>query len=211
MRVYVGRTHSKPLIAELESHGIGECTNRGELGLKGPLRLPWFLDNGAFGDWRRGREFDARKYLVDLGKLARHPVPAFIVAPDVVAGGEASMALSLSWLDRIEAASPAAVYLAVQDGMTEALVAANVARFSGLFVGGTTGWKVATGGDWVAMAHALGKPCHIGRVGVPDRVRWAKRVRADSIDSSFPLWTKERMRGFLAAVNGTDAQMEMWS
>ena len=57
-------------------------------------------------------------------------------------------------------------------------------KFDGIFVGGTVKWKIKTGEEWVRLAHDHKLPCHIGRVGVFKRIVWAKRIGADSIDST---------------------------
>jgi NADPH:quinone reductase-like Zn-dependent oxidoreductase len=74
-----------------------------------------------------------------------------------------------------------------------------------LFVGGSLPWKLATGERWVRFAHAHGRRCHIGRVGTPRRVAWARRIGADSIDSCLPLWSRENLDAFVAAVRGEQA------
>ena len=56
--------------------------------------------------------------------------------------------------------------------------------FDGIFVGGTVKWKISTGENWVKLAHKTNIPCHIGRVGIFKRIVWAKRIGADSIDST---------------------------
>lgn len=71
---------------------------------------------------------------------------------------------------------------------------------AGLFVGGTLAWKMATGGAWVDEAHGRGLRCHVGRVGIPRRVRWARAIGADSIDSSAPLWSKAKLRAWISAL-----------
>ncbi len=121
----------------------------------------------------------------------------------MVAGGNDSLDLSMSWVGEIHKARVPA-YLAVQDGMrgddVERVLRAG--DFAGVFVGGSLPWKLATGAQWVAFAHRLGKPCHIGRVGTPSRVRWAKEIEADSIDSCLPLWSREQLAAFVAALRG---------
>jgi hypothetical protein len=193
MRVYVGQTRAKALIEELARKGIGECTARGELP---PRRTPWFYDNGAFGDWKAGRPFDRQGFERDLAETNLRP--DFIVVPDIVAGGAASLTESLSWLALLKGLAPR--YLAIQDGMTHGDVARALDSFEGAFVGGTLPWKMATGREWCDLAHELGKPCHIGRVGNLRRLAWAYECGADSVDSSFPLWSRQRLGSFLRRV-----------
>lgn len=206
MRVYVGQTRSRKLIAQLVEVGIGECTSRGEWP---PRRRPCFQDNGAFGDWKSGRDFDTAAFLSDCTSANEDPCPPdFSVCPDLVAMGLASLAFSLRWLDAYAASFPALRwYLAVQDGMTEPDVRAVAHQFAGIFVGGTLPWKVATGAAWVRLAHELNIPCHVGRVGTVKRVRWAQRIGADSIDSALPLWSAQKLTAFVAALEARQAEL----
>jgi hypothetical protein len=208
--VYVGQTRSRSLIERLSSLGIGEVVQRYE---GQPRRFPWFLDNGAFGDSKAGKPFDMatfRDRVCVASYYGYHLLwePDFIVAPDVVAGGLASLALSLEtapWLFDLIPGVP--VYLVVQDGMAESDVAPHLALFGGLFVGGSIPWKVATGAAWVRFGHERGLPVHIGRVGTPKRVQWAERVGADSIDSSLPLWSEGNLQRFLGALDPTQGEL----
>jgi len=201
--IYIGQTRSRDLIAELESLGYGEITQRQEVP---PRRTPWALDNGAFGDWRAGRPFDAMQYRAALAKTAAQAIrPEFVVVPDRVAAGLDSLAMSLEWVD--ECSQVGSPYLVVQDGMIEADVAPVIDRFDGLFVGGTLEWKIATGAQWVNTAHRHGKRCHIGRVGTRRRVAWARRIGADSIDSCLPLWSRGKLNQFIDAVNGVQGEL----
>jgi hypothetical protein len=196
VQILVGQTRSGSLISRLSELGIGEMTSRGEFP---PRRLPFALDNGVFSDWQNGRPFDVAKYEADLAKVRATLLrPAFVVAPDIVAGGDQSLVFSLSWLERLRDLAP--VYLVVQDGMNPDAVSGALFAFGGLFVGGTLRWKIRTGAQWVVLAHRHGKPCHIGRVGTPKRVLWAKRIGADSIDSCLPLWSEGQLQRFLKAV-----------
>lgn len=197
MRAYVGQTRAADLVASLQAAGIGECTNRGEFP---PRRRPWFYDNGAYVDWKAGRKWDAGKWYAEFDEIRGSGLrPDFAVAPDVVAGGLESLRRSTLWLPRMTGVD---AYLAVQDGMGVGDVAGAVAGsgFKGLFVGGTLEWKLATGAMWCRVAKEWGLRCHIGRVGVPNRVRWAKAAGADSIDSCFPLWSKARLDEFVRCV-----------
>lgn len=217
MDVYVGQTRSRALIAKLIELGFGECTNRGEYP---PRRRPWFQDNGAFSDWKAGKDFDAEVFWFELILgLASDCPPDFIVCPDRVATGLESLAFSrrslaeygsrlLALSEHVSIATPR-WYLAVQDGMTADDVRAAFDGFSGIFVGGTLPWKLKTGERWVQVAHELGVKCHIGRVGTARRVRWAMRIGADSIDSTVPLWSKENLAVFVEALAIGGKQTEL--
>ena len=195
MRLYVSQTRSAELVRRLWELGIGECCVRGELP---PRRHPWFYDNGAFADWNNGRPFDEATFVADLHRIyLAIDRPEWIVLPDIVTGGLASLRFSLSWRHRCKGLAP--LYLAVQDGMhPEDLT--DVRNIAGLFVGGSLEWKIRTGAKWVAAARTLGMKCHIGRVGTAKRVRWALRIGADSIDSALPLWSEENLGRFLGAL-----------
>lgn len=195
LKIYVGQTRSRALIAQLSALGYGEMTNRGE-GV--PKRYPFALDNGAFKDHTAGTAFDGDAFLRHVETVASLS-PDFVVVPDRVGGGLDSLALSLSWLSRLDGSAP--LYLVTQDGMQCADVAPYLPLFAGVFVGGSLPWKVATGAAWVNLAHSVGKPCHVGRVGTARRVGWAYRIGADSIDSCLPLWSKENLSRFTRAVD----------
>lgn len=205
MKVYVGQTRSRKLIEELEGLGFGECTQRGELP---PRRRPWFADNGAFRDWKADRPFDRGKWWRDVLQYDQH-APDFAVVPDMVAGGLESLAWSLQTVRPMREATEAPLYLVIQDGMTPRDVLPHLHFFAGLFVGGTLEWKLEHGDQWVEFAHAHGKRCHIGRVGTAKRVRWAKRIGADSIDSCLPLFSSENLARFVRAVNCTQLELPL--
>lgn len=208
MIAYCGQTREKRLIQILKDHGIGECTVRGEL--KSRKRDPWFYDNGAYRDWQAGDPFNALQFTRDCRRMridmefgkAR---PDFVVLPDKVMGGLESLAISEEYLREAE---DLPLYVAVQNGMTTAdvglwidRVAANYGiTICGVFVGGDTPWKIETGRSWVRFAHVRGICCHVGRVGTPDRVQWARSIGADSIDSCLPIMFTEHLAPFLAAV-----------
>lgn len=212
-RAYVGQTRSAELVAKLSAAGIGECVVRGELP---PRRGSWFYDNGAYTDFKAGRAFDYLQWSRDQRAIrmwqrggvgrgvlegSRMTAPDFQVLPDVVGNGDASLSLSLAYLHEArEAGVPC--YLAVQNGMDLERIARFVRTYhiDGLFVGGDLEWKLATAEAWCALGRRLGIPVHIGRVGTLDRVAWAQAIGASSIDSAFPLWTKDRLDDFIAAV-----------
>jgi hypothetical protein len=197
---YCGQTREPGLVAELEAIGIGECTQRGELPSR---RTRWFYDNHAFADWRVGKSFNIVRWERDQWRIRDRKLrPDFGVIPDVVADGEASLAWSATW--RPFAAPGVPAYLVVQNGMTTDRVDAWLDEqpdpYHGIFVGSTLEWKLDTGAAWVTFAHERGMRAHIGRCGPPDRVRWARAIGADSIDSCLPLRARHHMDAFLDAL-----------
>ncbi len=209
MIIYTGQTRGSEWGTTLAQAELGECTVRGELP---PRRAPWFYDNGAYGDFVAGQPFDFLTFERDMRRIRLWseagvprwdrkrllPLPQFIVLPDLVAGGAASLDFTEGFLlDGLHAPIggwPAApLYLAVQDGMDIARVAALIARcrLGGIFVGGSLEWKIETGAQWVRVAHRLGVPCHIGRCVSSNRLLWAQRIGADSVDGNAPNWSRD--------------------
>jgi hypothetical protein len=84
---------------------------------------------------------------------------------------------------------------AVQNGMTLADVRPVLDGFAGIFLGGDNGFK-AQAKEWCDLAHANGLRFHYGRAGTLAKLEHAMEIGADSADSAFPMWTKERLRTF---------------
>ena len=158
---------------------------------------PWGFDNGAFPAWLHGRSFPSDDFLHRLTLAYEIGVPYLAVAPDLVAQGQRSLDFSLTWREALPDDWP--WYLAVQDGMVPEDVIEVLEGFAGLFLGGTLRFKSAAG-IWQRVAAQHRKRFHYGRAGTLSRVEHAKAVHADSLDSSFPLWTRERMRLFVENV-----------
>lgn len=194
MKAYIGQTRARALVEELAALGFGEMTVREEVP---PRRDPWVFDNGAFKDFTAGVPFQTARYEKALDKLSVIAArPDFIVAPDIVAGGLESLRFSETWAERLSWLG-LPMYLVVQDGMTEADVAAALDPYAGVFVGGSLPWKLRTAPRWVEFAHLHGRKCHVGRMGTRERVRAARRWGVDSIDSALPLWSRANLERFL--------------
>ena len=140
------------------------------------------LDNGAWGAFQKGIPFDCGRFekLVDTAGLKAD----FIVLPDIVAGGGNSLAFSVSWLPRLN--SYRSLLLPVQDGMDPKAVLAILRAWPhvGIFLGGTTEYKLATMHDWGVAAAALGRWYHVGRVNSRRRIRMAAACGATSFDGT---------------------------
>jgi hypothetical protein len=155
---------------------------------------PWAFDNGAYGCFLAGRPFHDDRFRYRLDRASDLPEPLFGVTPDIVGGGLLSLEFSLGWRERLPNHWP--WYLVVQDGMIVEDVEPCLDGFEGLFLGGTTRFK-STAETWCELAHKWHKGFHYGRASVLSRVQDAKRIGADSLDTSFPLWTRGRLAEFI--------------
>lgn len=170
---------------------------------RGVLRtegFPYALDNGAWTAHQRGEPFDEGAFgrAVDLlGEGAD-----WTVLPDIVAGGLHSLEVSLSWLDRV----PGERLIAVQDGMGPEHVLPYLGPSVGIFLGGSTEWKLATMRRWGELAREAGCRYHVGRVNTRRRIRMCVEAGAHSFDgtsvtrfaASLPKLEAERsQRGFV--------------
>ncbi|WP_016745577.1 hypothetical protein [Rhizorhabdus wittichii] len=138
-------------------------------------------DNGQWAERDNPGPFKAERFerFVDwLGDRAQ-----WLVLPDIVCGGLESLDLSLGWLDRLRGHS-AVLLIAVQNGMTPAMIAPFLGPRVGLFVGGDTAWKEETMTHWGQLAADAGCYCHVGRVNTIRRIRLAAIAGVHSIDGT---------------------------
>jgi hypothetical protein len=179
MIAYASRTGTRRNLAALRAAGWRLLVSAGSR-----LRTEGFgyaLDNGAWSCHQRGCPFDERAFERAVERLGADA--DWIVLPDIVAGGHASLRYSLAWLPRLEGLRRP-LLLAVQDGMAPADVAPLFGSGLGIFVGGSTPWKLATALTWGRLARARGCWCHVGRVNTARRIRLCAAAGADSFDGS---------------------------
>jgi hypothetical protein len=145
--------------------------------------LPYALDNGAWSDFAAGRDFDDNGFRQLVDRLGRHA--DFVVAPDVVEGGLASLRLSVTWLAPLLTRTRL-VLVPVQDGMEPADMDSSVVLpgHIGVFLGGSTAWKLANMRRWGEFCAGKGVYYHVGRVNSFRRIALAQYSGADSIDGS---------------------------
>lgn len=187
MICYASPTGTRRNLDALRRHGWGL--------LVGPDRHAWRNepvegfshlagDNGAWSCFQAGRAFDADAYDRFLEWLAPQADRLdWLVLPDIVAGGLASLALSLRYLNRCRAIAPL-VLIAVQDGMEPADVAPFVGPEVGIFLGGSTAWKLKRMLDWGSFCAERGVYYHVARVNTLKRMYLAIAAGADSVDGS---------------------------
>ncbi len=147
-----------------------------------PSPLPYMVDNGAWGCSQRGIEWDGNLFLNYLGKWGSSA--DMVVLPDIVSGGGKSLELSVRWIDVVQAfGSP--ILLAVQDGMSEEDVRPILLRHNvGLFVGGSTEWKLKTLPLWGRIAREVGCWAHAARVNTAKRVKACQLAGMNSFDGT---------------------------
>ena len=146
------------------------------------------LDNGAWSAFKSCKPWDERAFARLVERLGGKA--DFVIAPDIVGGGIASLHLSEAWLPRL----PGLRLLAVQDGMAPADVQALLGEDVGLFLGGTTPWKIETMALWGDLASATGCWYHVARVNSSYRLWLAQTAGATSFDGSGPALFDDRVR-----------------
>jgi hypothetical protein len=143
--------------------------------------FPYAIDNGAWSAFTKGKPIDLRKFEQVLRKLGAGA--DFAVMPDIVAGGLPSLELSLAWMRRVLDECPRGL-LAVQDGMTVADVEPMIGERVGIFVGGSTAWKLDTLTQWARLARSKNAWCHVGRVNSQKRIHKCAGAGATSFDGT---------------------------
>src|SRR5262245_2157471 len=143
--------------------------------------MSYALDNGAWSAYQRGVPWDADAFLRAVGQLGMGA--DFVIVPDVVGDGMASLARSRTWLPFLVGRTRL-LLVAVQDGMREPDVAPVLGQTVGLFVGGTTAWKLATLGQWGELAARVGCYLHVGRVNTQRRIARCHAAGAQSFDGT---------------------------
>ena len=200
---YASRTGTRRNIEAMRHAGWRMLCEPSQLGKYAGSRPPlaYALDNGAWGCFQRNVPFDAKAFdrLLDwLGHDAD-----WIVVPDIVQGGLESLRFSLSWLDRVLSFAPALI--AVQDGMEPSDVRGLLGKRVGIFLGGSTEWKLRTMRAWGAVARERGAHFHVARVNTAKRIRLCQDAGAHSFDGTsvtrfacnLPRLDNERRQGHL--------------
>lgn len=156
------------------------------------------IDNGAFTAFLEFQAGKRAQNMLDtdlfVGCIAELGAGAdWILLPDIVGEGEASLALSIAWLSRVRATAgleTVPLYLAVQDGMESGVLFQRLCQLldarliDGLFVGGSTVWKEATVLLWGKVKARYGVRLHVGRVNTTRRIALCAAAGADSIDGT---------------------------
>lgn len=179
MIAYASRTGTKRNLTALRDNGW-----RLLVSAAGCLRSEGFqyaLDNGAWSAFSQGRPFDERAFELALRRMGA--AADWTVVPDIVAGGLASLELSLRWMPRVLNESPRAL-IAVQNGMEPSDVRPFLGTRVGIFVGGDTAWKLRTLATWGRLGRDTGCWVHVGRVNSAKRIHQCGVDGAHSFDGT---------------------------
>lgn len=178
MIAYASRTGTRRNLRKLRENSWRIMVSaRGALRTEG---FPYALDNGAWTAFQKKQQFDEGAFWKAVDALGHGS--DFIVVPDIVGGGMASLDFSLSYLPKLRGIAP--LLLAVQDGMTPSDVASIVNQHVGIFVGGSTEWKEQTMMTWGTIARERRAWLHCGRVNSERRIALCVAAGVNSIDGS---------------------------
>lgn len=182
MKCYASNTGTRRNLAQFRRYGWRVLLT--PQNPKWPEGLHCGIDNGAWPAFINKLPFDGNKFI----RLADQHGPAadWVVIPDKVAAGLESLEFSESWMPKLHGLK--LLLLAVQDGMEPDDVSAFFRRYPrqgfGIFLGGSTEWKLRTMYGWGMVAHALGVYYHVARVNSAKRIKLAQEAGADSIDGT---------------------------
>lgn len=177
---YASNTGTKRNLQALRDHGW-----RLLLTPDNPIPRPdlrFGIDNGAWKAFQQKQPFDGEAF----GRLVESYGSAadFVVIPDIVAGGRDSLEFSLSWLPKLRNIKH--LLLPLQDGMTAREIGMVLRQNVkvGLFLGGSTEFKLREMYGWGMVAAAWKRHYHIGRVNTVRRIRLCAEAGAHSFDGT---------------------------
>jgi len=177
---YASNTGTRRNLQALRDHGWRILLTPGNDTVRSGLRFA--IDNGAWKAYRQKIAFNSEAF---AGLIERLGAAAdFIVLPDIVAGGIESLAMSVSWIPKLRGLR--LLLLPLQDGMTArdvGMVLRQNARV-GLFLGGTTDFKLREMYAWGMVAATWKRYYHVGRVNTARRIRLCAEAGADSFDGT---------------------------
>lgn len=204
---YASRTGTKQNLAAMRANNW-----RLLVSAKGALRTEGFayaLDNGAWSAFTQGVPFDEKAFEKAFNLLGANA--DWFVLPDIVAGGLHSLEYSLLWKERLQGA-PTPALLAVQDGMRPDDVRDFLGPSCGVFVGGSTAWKLETLHSWGILSRRRNCHMHVGRVNSAKRILLcAAAGGAHSVDGTSASRFQKTIAPLSAAVARGEIQQDFLS
>ena len=153
-----------------------------------PIIPGYAIDNGAWSSYLSGREWSESDFLRclnfsrEFSKGTGHS-PLWCVLPDIVAGGLRSLDFSLRWINTVKDYSRI-MLIAVQDGMRPEDVERYLGPEIGIFLGGSTEWKLKNMMEFGELAKSKDAYYHVARCNSQKRIHHAAAAGADSFDGT---------------------------
>ena len=162
------------------------------------LSAGYAVDNGAYSDFLHGRPFRTKRFLKLLELFGKDA--DWVVIPDVVLSKSLTLDAAREWVPRL----PYRKLFVVQDGMRERDIRPFADDIQGVFIGGSTEWKLSTLPYWCDWASESEKISHVGRVNTMRRLQLSVDHKATSFDGSATARFREearRMTGYMMDLN----------
>ena len=150
------------------------------------VKRGYAIDNGAYGYYLRKQPFNDKAFYKVLDEWS---IGAdWVAIPDKVGDWYTTLSNLNIWLPRLEGYG-CALLVVVQDGCeldnyTELMSVLSDNRIAGIFVGGTTEWKLSNLDTLSMLCHSVDKTIHVGRVNSGKRIRLCHSANVDSVDGS---------------------------
>ena len=197
------------LIVGEHGNKFGACLTRDTFNKKTLNNMAYyFLDNGAFSDFKLKKKFNAIKFVNRLIQITEkvangefNKEPRFVVIPDIVMGGMDSLGYSMQWLEYLKRFFPQfKYYLAIQDGMQASAVEAIALSgdIDGIFLGGSKEFKYREGAHYASMANFYGLGAHAGGIGNRRSILAMKLAKWRSVDSGVAMLNPSVLHQVLA-------------
>ena len=137
------------------------------------------IDNGAWVYHKRGQEYNPEPFLKDVHRYGAEA--DFVVIPDVVEDKDKTLEMSQYWIDRLVGNN---LLFVAQDGVSLSDLETFTKRGIGIFIGGSTEWKLSSIKGISDLCRGYDVLCHVGRVNTLKRLRKCVFDGAHSFDGS---------------------------
>jgi hypothetical protein len=165
---------------------------------------PYCLDNGAWSCFQQEKPFDEEAFMWALEEIGQDA--DFVVVPDIVEGGLESLEYSKSWLQKL-GGHQGLLLIAVQDGMSPEDVEPLINKNIGLFLGGSTEWKLESLPAWGKLSQRKQCYFHVGRVNSRKRINMCALAGAHSFDGT----SVTQFPRTFTRLNNAKNQQTLWS
>jgi hypothetical protein len=181
---YASNTGTRQNLAALRTAGWRIFITPSDSHQKPPEGFRYACDNGAWSCHTQQKPFNRTRFIRLVERFGAGA--DFVVIPDIVAGGVGSLEFSRSWMPFLKYLR--LLLLPVQDGMRSEQVDEFLREYPkvGIFLGGSTEWKLREMWAWGIVAHTLGRYYHVGRVNSCRRIQLAEEAGAHSFDGTSP-------------------------